>query len=193
MVQIPKPMFRLRLGFSGETLLCLTNVIHTSTECSFGFTIGFVHSSSSPILAVLRLIRTIPLVRVCDGLSPSPTTMTAPTPFHYFNHSLSSPLRGEWSGLPRSLSNPLHQSLGFSCTPVRCLLTSSSSSAGLYLFSPCRFTYMDRLFTVFHATALLTDDFHPISIVFRMLTLWALLTEISRVTLLWLRLAVWGS
>jgi len=51
----------------------------------------------------------------------------------------------------------------------------------------------DRLFTVFHATALLTDDFHPISIVFRMLTLWALLTEISCVTVLWLRLAVWGS
>ena len=193
MVQIPKPVFRLRLGFSGETLLCLTNIIHTSTECSFGFTIGFAHSSSSPILAVLRLTCTISHVRVCDGLSPSPTTMTAPTPFHYFNHSLSSPLRGEWSGLPRSLSNPLRQSLGFSCTPVRCHLTSSSSPAGSYLISHCRFISTDGLFTVFHANTQLPDDFHPISIVSRMLTLWALLTEISCVTLLRLRLAVWGS
>jgi hypothetical protein len=184
MVQIPKPMFWLRLGFSGETLLCLANIIHTSTECPFGLfhrlrTLKFLSNPCGP--------------SPCDGLSPSPTTMAAPTPFHHINYSLSSPLRGGWLGLPRSLSNPLRRSLGFSCTPVRCRLTSSSSSAGLYLVSHCRFASVDRLFTVFHATIQLPDDFHPISIVSRMLTLWALLTEISCVTLLRLRLAVWGS
>jgi hypothetical protein len=87
----------------------------------------------------------------------------------------------------------LHRSLGSSCTPVRCLLTSSSSSAGLYLISHCRFAPCDG-FSLFSAvTKQLPDDFHPISIVFRMLTLWALLTEVSCVTLLRLRLAVWGS
>jgi hypothetical protein len=137
MVQIPKPVLRLRLGFSGETLLCLANIIHTSTECPFGLfhwlrTLKFLSNPCGP--------------SPCDGFSPSPTTMTAPTPFHHFNYSLSSPLQGGWSGLPRSLSNPLRRSVGSSCTPVRCLLTPSSSSASLHLVSHCRFAYMERLF-----------------------------------------------
>ena len=193
MVQIPKPVFWLRLGFSGETLLCLANIIHTSTECSFGLfhrlrTLKFLSNPCDPSPHLHSTAGA-----VCDGFSPSPTTMAAPTPFHHFNYSLSSPLRGGWLGLPRSLSNPLHRSLGFSCTPVRCRLTSPSSSAGLHLVSHCRFARCDGLFTVFHVTIHLPDDFHPISIVSRMLTLWALLSEISRVTLLRLRLAVWGS
>ena len=106
MVQIPKPVFRLRLGFSGETLLCLANIIHTSTECSFGIVpSGFAHASSSPILAALRLTCTVPQV-LCDGLSPSPTTMAAPTPFHHFNHSLSSPYAGRVVGSPTFATKP---------------------------------------------------------------------------------------
>jgi len=55
--------------------------------------------------------------------------MATPTPFRHINHSLSIPLRGERLGLPRSLSDTLRRSLGSSCTPVRCLLTPSPSSA----------------------------------------------------------------
>lgn len=154
---------------------------------------GFAHSSLSPILAALRLTCTVPQV-LCVMVflhlrllwllrHPSTTSITADPAL----------LQGGWLGLPRSLPNPLHRSLGFSCTPVRCRLTSSSSPAGLYLISHCRFISTDGLFTVFHANTQLPDDFHPISIVSRMLTLWALLTEISCVTLPRLRLAVWGS
>jgi len=156
--------------------------------------LGFAHASLSPILAALRLTCTVPQV-LCVMVflhlrllwllrHPSTTSITADPVL----------IQGGWLGLPRSLPNPLHRSLGFSCTPVRCRLTSLSSSAGLSLMSHCRFASCDGwLFTVFHATQQLPDDFHPISIVSRMLTLWALLTEISCVTLLQLRLAVWGS
>jgi len=154
---------------------------------------GFAHASLSPILAALRRICTVPQVlgvmvflhlRLLWLLRhPSTTSITAYPAL----------MQGGWLGLPRSLPNPLHRSLGFSCTPVRCRLTSSSSSAGCYLVGHCRFVSTVGLFTVFHVTQQLPDDFHPISIVSRMLTLWALLTEISCVTLLRLRLAVWGS
>ena len=185
MVQIPKPVFRLRLGFSGETLLCFANIIHTSTECSFGIVpSGFAHASLSPILAALRHVMAFLHLRLLWLLRhPSTTSITAYPAL----------MQGGWLGLPRSLPNSLHRSLGFSCTPVRCLLTSSSSPASLYLVSHCRFVSTVGLFTVFHATQQLPNDFHPISIVSRMLTLWALLTEISYVTLLQFRLAVWGS
>jgi hypothetical protein len=155
--------------------------------------LGFAHASLSPILAALRLTCAVPQVlgvmvflhlRLLWLLRlPSTTSITADPVL----------IQGGWLGLPRSLPNPLHRSLGFSCTPVRCRLTSSSSSAGLSLTSHCRFASCDgfSLFSV--ATKQLPDDFHPISIVSRMLTLWALLTEISCVTLLQLRLAVWGS
>lgn len=97
MVQIPKPVFWLRLGFSGETLLCLANIIHTSTECSFGLfhRLRTRKSLSNPCSPSPR-----------DGLSPSPTTMAAPTPFHHFNHSLSSPLIGRVVGLPTFTIKP---------------------------------------------------------------------------------------
>lgn len=154
---------------------------------------GFAHSSLSPILAALRHTCTIPQVLCVMALlhlrllwllrHPSTTSITAYPAL----------MQGGWLGLPRSLPNPLHRSLGFSCTPVRCHLTSSSSSAGLHLFSHCRFVSCDGFSLFSAATKQLPDDFHPISIVSRMLTLWALLTEISCVTLLRLRLAVWGS
>ena len=43
---------------------------------------------------------------VCDGLSPSPTTMAAPTPFHHFNHSQSSPYLGRVVGSPTFTTKP---------------------------------------------------------------------------------------
>jgi len=91
--------------------------------------------------------------------------MAAPTPSRYFNRSLSSPLWGERWGLPRSLLDTLHRSLGLSCTPVRYLLITPSVAAGLHLFSHCRFALCDRLFVGAHATARLSTDFHPIPIV----------------------------
>jgi hypothetical protein len=149
-------------------------------DCS----IGFAHARLSPIFAALRRVMVFLHLRLLWLLRhPSTTSITAYPAL----------MQGGWLGLPRSLPNPLHRSLGFSCTPVRCHLTSSSSPAGSYLISHCRFISTDGLFTVFHANPQLPDDFHPISIVSRMLTLWALLTEISCVTLLRLRLAVWGS
>ena len=66
----------------------------------------------------------------CDGLSPSPTTMTAPTPSRHLNRSLSSPLQGGRLGLPRSLSDTLRRSVGSSCTPVRYRLITPSVAAG---------------------------------------------------------------
>lgn len=70
-------------------------------DCS----IGFAHASLSPIFAALRLTCTVAGV-VCDGLSPSPTTMAAPTPFHHFNHSLSSPCAGRVVGSPTFATKP---------------------------------------------------------------------------------------
>lgn len=177
-------MFRLRLGFSGETLLCFANIIHTSTECSSG---------CDPRLRTRKFLSNPCGPSPCNGLSPSLTTMAAPTPVRFFNDSPSSPIQGERTGLPRSQRDPFHRRVGFSCTPIRCRLTSPSSSAGLHLVSHCRFASTDRLFTALRATEQLPDDFHPISIVSRMLTLWALLTEISCVTMLRLRLAGQGS
>jgi hypothetical protein len=154
---------------------------------------GFAHASLSPIFAALRLTCTLPQV-LCVMVflhlrllwllrHPSTTSITAYPAL----------MQGGWLGLPRSLPNPLRRSLGFSCTPVQCRLTLSSSPAGSYLISHCRFAPCDGFSLFSAATKQLPDDFHPISIVSRMLTLWALLTEISCVALLRLRLAVWGS
>jgi len=56
--------------------------------------------------------------------------MTAPTPSRHLNRSLSSPLQGGRLGLPRSLSDTLRRSVGFSCTPVRYRLITPSVAAG---------------------------------------------------------------
>ena len=93
--------------------------------------------------------------------------MAAPTPSRHFNRSLSSPLWGGRSGLPRSLLDTLRRRVGLSCTPVRCLLTTPSVAAGLHLFSHCRFALCDRLFIGPHVTARLPTDFHPIPIVYQ--------------------------
>src|SRR3972149_50490 len=98
MVQVPKPVFRLHLGFSGETLLCFANIIHTSTECSF----GLFHR-----LRTRKSLSNLCSPSPCDGLSPSPTTMAAPTPFHHFNHSLSSPYAGRVVGAPTFTTKPV--------------------------------------------------------------------------------------
>ena len=155
MIQVPKPMLRLGLRFPGETLLCLAEIIHTSTECSLtGFrTLKSLSNPCGP--------------SPCGRLSPPLTTMAAPTPSRHLNRSLSSPLQGGRLGLPRSLSDTLHRKVGLSCTPVRCPLTASPVAAGFYLFSHCRFAPMDRLFTGPRATDRLPTDFHPIPIVFQ--------------------------
>src|SRR5579859_1421246 len=102
----------------------------------------------------------------CDRFSLSPTTMAAPTPFRHFNRNPSSPVfEGERSGLPRSLSGPLHRKLGLSCTPVQCLLTLSPSSAGFYLASHCRFALCEGFLAVSLVKERLPDDFHAIPIV----------------------------
>lgn len=148
------------------------------------YSIGFAHASLSPILAALRHVMVFLHLRLLWLLRHPSTTSTTAYP---------ALVQGGWLGLPRSLPNPLRRSLGSSCTPVRCRLTSSSSPAGSYLIRHCRFASCDGFSLFSTATKQLPDDFHPISIVSRMLTLWTLLTEVSCVTLFRLRLAVWGS
>jgi hypothetical protein len=104
----------------------------------------------------------------CTGLSPAPTTMAAPTPVRHLNHSLSSRFHGGRTGLPRSLFDSFHWSLGLSCTPVHRLLAMPSAAAGLHLCSHCRFSSMRKGFFIdLQPSGRLPADFHPISIVCR--------------------------
>ncbi len=142
-------------------------------------TISFVSLS-----ATLRPVRGFPSRRLLWSLRRSTIPSTTASPV---------PLQDGWSSLPRSRFDPLRRKVGSSCTPVRCLLTSPSSSAGFDLGSHCRFARCARLFTFPMRRMGYPMISTPSPSVDRVLTLWARLTEISDVTLFRLGLAVLGS
>ncbi len=117
-----------------RSFIHLQNARRSEGLTSVPHTVGFI---SLP--ATLRPVRGLPSRRLLWSLRRSPVTSTTASPV---------PARDGRASLPRSPFGTLRRKVGSSCTPLRCLLTSPSSSAGLCLCSHCRFARCARLFTL---------------------------------------------
>ena len=175
-------MLRLCLRFPGETLLCLAEITHTSSERS---RVGSAHSSFSPIPAALRPVMVFLHLRLLWPLRRPPTTSTAAYP---------APFRGGWVGPPTfavCYSAPKGRSLLYARP-----LSPDSAASDRWLIPLLAIVSSPRP-TGFSSASVRHADYSlastPSPSFARVLTLWALLSEISCVTLLRLRLAALGS